>query len=103
MNQPADASTLGGIHTLFATWCADLLAGKLKHTDSEGNETVIRPSAAELSVIRAFLKDNNITAAPVRGGALDKLREQLEARRKGSKLAASLPFNPETDLTGHMQ
>jgi hypothetical protein len=96
MSEPASADLLGAGHALLAQWCVDLLSGKLVATNSEGKETVLRPTAAELSVIRAFFKDNNITAAPAKGNAIQALKEQLE--RKQHRRANLAPFNPETDI-----
>jgi hypothetical protein len=56
-------------------------------------------TAAELSVIRAFLKDNEITAAMDEGSALDDLRKKLAAGVGGRK-----PMNAEDfDLPGTVQ
>ena len=40
-------------------------------------------SAAELSVARGILKDNNITARSNEGSHMDSLREAVEKRRAG--------------------
>ena len=65
MSNTADDKRLGLLHNLTATWAIDLLEGRVTETyiDKEGNEQTrtLRATAAELSVIRAFLKDNNIT------------------------------------------
>lgn len=89
----ADADKLGSLHNLMAEQFRKLLAGELK--DSEG--ATIYATAAELSVIRAFLKDNNVTCAPSKTNALGKLQEQLAARQRKAVVPVK-PFDPETDM-----
>ena len=55
---------LADVHELLAQWCLE----KLK----EGNV-----NAADLNIIRQFLKDNQISAQPVEGTAFGDLAKQL--------------------------
>lgn len=58
----APVAKLGLLHELFTEFQIALLTRT--DTDEEGNEFKIFPSAAEMAVIRAFLKDNNVQADP---------------------------------------
>lgn len=74
----ASSERLGGLHAMFTSyWEMRFKAAELKFDDEE----YIPLTANDLAVLRAFLKDNNITAEP--GG--DK-----ELGLLGSKLAESL-------------
>ncbi len=80
-----------------------LLGGELtrpiyKDGEHVGDE-VLHASAAELSVIRAFLKDNEITAAMDEGGALDELRKKLAQGAAARKPLSAADF----DLPGTVQ
>jgi hypothetical protein len=108
--KPASEGELGTLHALMTEQFRKLLAGEIvrkwKEKDSEGNEVekeeVLVPTAAELSVIRAFLKDNEITAVANKGGALDELQKKLnEASGRGVRpaLAAVESF----DIPGIVQ
>ncbi len=96
----ASREDLSLAHKLFADWVLALLNGQLteEYTDKEGNvhTRVLRPTAAEMAVIRAFLKDNQITAPAAKGNSLEKLQEALEAkRRRGSPLPVARPDLPD--------
>jgi hypothetical protein len=56
-----------------------------------------KPTGAEWAVIRAFLKDNNITGVPEDNTALGRLKEALAAKQAG-KPAVALPTDPRLDL-----
>lgn len=84
----ASETDLGVLHRLMAEQFRRLLAGEVQ--DADGN--TVYPTAAELSVIRAFLKDNEITAIGEPGSALDTLRKKLaEAGGKPRVEAFDLP------------
>ena len=51
-----------------------------------------KPTAAEWAVIRAFLKDNNITGIPADNTALGRLKDALAAKQAGK--TPSLPVLP---------
>jgi len=99
----ASNDDLGLVHKLMTQWCLDLLRGDLKELklvkgpDGEvvEQEVTIRPSAAELSVIRAFLKDNDITGDSETNRELAELQNRLQQR------VIPRPFNPEVDLGTH--
>lgn len=98
----ASNADLSKVHQLLTAWCLDLLEGRLKETKvtktPDGvveTEVTIRPTAAELAVIRAFLKDNNIT------GDEETSAELLALRDKLSKRVIPRPFDPEKDLGTH--
>lgn len=85
-NKPASDSVLGLIHTLTAEWAISLLKGESKTAvvnkeTGEVTEVTLRPSAADIAVIRAFLKDNNITCVPSDDNALGKLQRELESKQ----------------------
>lgn len=76
---------LNAVHEAFATWCLEALSAR----DPKTNARLL--TAAEASVIRAFLKDNDITQPPVQGTAIHALREKLRQNGK-------LPVDPLLDL-----
>jgi hypothetical protein len=90
----AKEDALGTLHRLMTEQFTLLLGGKLTRPiyDKEGNKVgdeTLTATAAELSVIRAFLKDNEITAAMDEGSALDQLRKKLaEGGQSGKALTA---------------
>lgn len=84
----ASKETLQAIHDGLAEWCLGVLAAK----DPETNAPVL--TAAEATVVRAFLKDNDVTAPPVAGGKVQELREKLAARMR------STPIDPALDGLG---
>jgi hypothetical protein len=89
-SKPASDSTLGLIHNLTAEWAISLLEGKATAAvvDKETGEVTqvpIRPSAADIAVIRAFLKDNNITCVPSDDNAIGRLQKTLEDKQNRRK------------------
>jgi hypothetical protein len=96
----ADEASLGTLHRLMAEQFRKLLAGELTRPiyDKDGKHTgdeVLKATAAELSVIRAFLKDNEITVAPDTGSALDELRKRLaQGVGRGGLPAEDFDFPP---------
>jgi hypothetical protein len=50
------------LHGLLAEHFSSLLTNGVKALDKDGNEVVLPPRAADLNVIRQFLKDNGIDA-----------------------------------------
>jgi hypothetical protein len=100
----ANEDALGTLHRLMTEQFLLLLGGKLTRPifDKEGRETgkeTLTATAAELSVIRAFLKDNEITAAMDEGSALDQLRQRLAQGGQGGKALTAQDF----DLPGTVQ
>ena len=55
---------LADVHELLAQWCLERLR--------EGDAT-----AADLNIIRQFLKDNNIDCVPTENNSMAKLAEEL--------------------------
>jgi hypothetical protein len=101
----ASEDTLALIHDGLARWALRLLSGELKQTvtdkDGKAHEVAIQPTASELAVIRAFLKDNEITCPPGGDTAMQELRRKIEDQRRArgaSTPAPSTPFDPERDL-----
>ena len=80
------------VHQLMVAWCMDALTSR----DPETNRPTL--TAAEASVIRAFLKDNDILQAPEEGTAIAALRDKLAAQGRIPKPAAAI--DPLLDL-GH--
>lgn len=101
MSNPADRSALEEVHRLFTEDCLKLLRGELTEEivgkDGEVRERVIRASAAEMSVIRAFLKDNDVTAPAAKGTALEALREKM-AQRRAQRVPAKVDEKDLGDL-----
>lgn len=71
----AKSKTLGTLHELFAQYFVNLMANP--RLDEDGRPLPL--PAAELAVIRAFLKDNNVTADP---DATDDVKEVANEARK---------------------
>lgn len=63
----ASEDALGTLHNAFATYLGSLLSNP-----------EAPPSAAELAVINAFLKNNDISCAVSATNAVGKLKEQLK-------------------------
>lgn len=88
----ASEKVLGEIHDATSKWCRLILEG-VPLTDKDGNAVLkedgqpwlVPPSAAHLTVIRAFLKDNEITCDPSNDSSVDALRKKLEERRRREK------------------
>jgi len=62
---------------------------------------VVQPTASELAVIRAFLKDNNITAPIRKGGKLEELHKKLQGGQAVKSRPATLPL--AADLEEHLR
>lgn len=86
MSKPADNGKLGTVHDKFATWAVQRLEAEPDPETGTGAMT-----AAEASVIRAFLKDNNITAVPSEDNALGELERKLKERRAKRAARATMP------------
>jgi hypothetical protein len=84
----ANESKLQRIHDALADWCL----GALEAVDPATKRPLL--TAAEANTIRAFLKDNEITAGPGDDSKITELREKLAARRKAQ------PLNPALDGLG---
>lgn len=83
----ASADRLGGLHQLFTQyWEHRFEVAELRFDD----ENYLPLTAAELAVLRAFLKDNNITAEPGGDKDLARLGENLAKELKGSVNQAEL-------------
>jgi hypothetical protein len=94
----ASEDSLGTLHRLMTEQFTKLLNGELTrptfNKDGErGEDEVIVATAAELSVIRAFLKDNEITASMEEGTALDQLRQKLAGAREGRPAMPASDFD----------
>lgn len=77
----ASSDRLGGLHAMFtAYWEHRFAAAELSFED----EGYIPLTSNDLAVVRAFLKDNNITAEPGGDKDLARLGEQLARDLKGS-------------------
>ncbi len=87
----ATQDKLQTIHDSLADWCL----GALTARDPETKRPLL--TAAEATVIRGFLKDNDITAAPVEGSKIMDIRKKLEASRAARRLA---PVDPELEGLG---
>lgn len=83
----ASSDRLGNLHTMFtAYWEHRFEAAELGFED----EGYIPLTSNDLAVVRAFLKDNNITAEPGGDKDLARLGAQLAADLKGSVNQAEL-------------
>lgn len=80
----AKSETLGTLHELFAAYWMD----QMKRTDEDGR--IIPLSAAEAAVLRAFLKDNNVTADPMEGADVAQLANDLRQATEGTVSASEL-------------
>jgi hypothetical protein len=94
----ANEAALGTLHRLMTEQFQKLLAGEITRPiyDKEGKlvgNEVLYATAAELSVIRAFLKDNEITASMDEGSALDLLRRKLAEGGQGDKALTVQDFD----------
>lgn len=77
----ASSDRLGGLHAMFtAYWEHRFAAAELSFED----EGYIPLTSNDLAVVRAFLKDNNITAEPGGDKDLALLGDQLAKDLKGS-------------------
>jgi hypothetical protein len=77
MSKASDA-TLSALHEALANDLARRLKEGEKVVEKGTGEIVqVDCPASTLSVIRQFLKDNDITALPVKGSPLDKLQGAL--------------------------
>jgi hypothetical protein len=92
---------LSALHKLMTDSFTKLLRGEVKRVDDEGKEHVVYPTASELAVIRAFLKDNNITAPIRKGGKLDELHKKLQEGQAVRARPATLPI--ADDLADHLR
>lgn len=99
----ASEKVLGEIHDATSKWCRLILEG-VPLLDKEGSAVLkedgqpwlVPPSAAHLTVIRAFLKDNEITCDPTNDSSVDALRKKLEERRRREK--GAVVIDPMMDL-----
>lgn len=83
----ATSDRLGSLHEMFtAYWEHRFQAAKLNFDDEE----FMPLTSNDLAVVRAFLKDNNITAEPGGDKDLARLGQQLAADLKGSVNQAEL-------------
>lgn len=75
----ATSQLMGDLHQEFAA----LLLEKLRDRDKETNKPTI--TAAEMAVLRALLKDNEVTMTPETTNVIGELRDELEQRRRAKK------------------
>jgi len=92
---------LSALHKLMTDNFSKLLRGEVKRAGEDGREYTVQPTASELAVIRAFLKDNNITAPIRKGGKLDELHKKLQEGQAVRVRPATLPV--AEDLTDHLR
>jgi hypothetical protein len=83
----AKSSTLGTLHELFAQYWLDQMDREEDVYNADGQLTGSRKiplSAAEAAVLRAFLKDNNVTADPADDGDVKDLAKELRKATEGT-------------------
>jgi hypothetical protein len=88
----ANEDTLSDLHNALAQELTTRVRG-VEIKDDEGKLTVVRASAAELSVAATFLKNNNVTSAPNEDGAVSELTKMMAAKR--ARRAPVLPDSLE--------
>lgn len=81
----ASSDRLGSLHELFTSYWELRMKQMTEGVEDEESGAIIRIplSAAELAVLRAFLKDNNVTADPADDKALKSLAGELADATKG--------------------
>jgi hypothetical protein len=77
----ASSDRLGGLHEMFTRYWEHRFEAAEKPFD---DESYIPLTSNDLAVLRAFLKDNNVTAEPGGDKDLARLGAQLEKDLKGS-------------------
>jgi hypothetical protein len=77
----ASSDRLGGLHEMFTRYWEHRFEAAELSFDDEG---YIPLTSNDLAVLRAFLKDNNVTAEPGGDKDLARLGEQLAKDLKGS-------------------
>jgi len=92
----ASEDKLGIVHDLMTEVALGILRATEKCED--GTVIALKPSAADMAWIRAFLKDNDITCAPGQDNAIGKLKEELAKQRAARQSPTGAAFNPATDL-----
>ena len=77
----ASEKKLGILHEKLADVFTELLDGVVIGVDEEtGEETRLPPSAAILTAVNQFLKNNDITCAPDESNAIGKLKAKQDER-----------------------
>lgn len=71
----ANEKRLSAVHEALTDWAL----GALSARDEDNRPTL---TAAEAAVIRAFLKDNDITCPPEQGTKIAELKRKLEDQRR---------------------
>lgn len=81
----ASSDRLGGLHEMFTAYWEARMRQMTEGVEDEETGKIVRIplSAAELAVLRAFLKDNNVTADPADDKGLKDLAGELAAATKG--------------------
>jgi len=100
----ASSDQLGGLHQLFTLYWEQRMQEAMD-PDPEVRKAI---SAAELAVIRAFLKDNGVQAEVSGNKALEELQGQIAEATKGVVGANELAdimddFNSRMPQIGTMQ
>lgn len=90
MSRPASEAKLGALHDKLADVFSELLEGTVigEETDEETGEVVetrLPPSAAILTAVNQFLKNNNISCVPDASNSTGKLAEKAQAREEARK------------------
>lgn len=75
----ASSDRLGGLHALFTEYWEV----RMKDAANPNPEKRIPLSAAELAVLRAFLKDNGVQADPAGDKELESLASELQKATQG--------------------
>lgn len=89
----AKSSTLGNLHELFAQYWTDRMMAEEDILNLEGDVVGSRKvplTAAEAAVLRAFLKDNNVTADPDGDNDVKALASELRKATEGTVSDAEL-------------
>lgn len=97
MSTTASEEFLGNLHKLMAEeFTAWLVSGlPVFKTDKESGDLIEvgtrRPTAAEMSVMAAFLNNNKITATPAQSDAVAKLNELMASKRAARQKNKVMP------------
>lgn len=79
----ASSERLGNLHALFTGYWENRFMQSLRREDP------VPLTAAELAVVRAFLKDNNVFGDPDANGDLDELARNMRKQLTESGVQAS--------------
>ncbi|ATI16351.1 terminase small subunit [Caulobacter phage Lullwater] len=95
----ASEKKLGILHEKLADVFTELLDGVVIGKDEgTGEEVRMPPSAAILTAVNQFLKNNDITCAPDESNAMGKLKAKQEERAAARKARADEQADKENAL-----